>query len=72
MLSGIRCRTALGCSLRVVLLVWKRSLKSSGMGMLLGSRIATPSFEGAFRCLPWMAFPDGALDVVVRGGLRTG
>lgn len=44
-----------------------------GMGMLLGSRIATPAvWPVRFDAFHGWASPDGVPDVVVRGGLRTG
>lgn len=77
MLFGIRCRACRGCSL-----VWScwcgkdqriTALRiRSRMGMLLGSRIATPT-SGRCDSMPSVdGGPDGAFDAVARGGLRTG
>ena len=63
------------------MLVWKRSMawmgfvpSGSGMGMLLGSRTATPrcSIVVRFDAHAWWPVLGGWSDRVARGGLRTG
>lgn len=65
MLFGIRCRTAMGCSHGPGPAGVEKIIEVlCGMGMLLGSRIATPTFVGAIRCPSLRVSPDGVAGCV--------